>query len=102
MWTEITRSDYERRGGRYASDITDHEWALLVPFMPARKKNCRPRTTAMRDVMDAILYMASTGCQWAMLPNDFPPAFDGATLFLRLEGQRFAAHDEPSPCHGSP
>jgi transposase len=73
MWTEITRSDYERRGGRYASDMTDREWALLVPFMPARKKNGRPRTTAMRDVMDAILYMASTGCQWAMLPNDFPP-----------------------------
>ncbi len=73
MWTEITRSDYERRGGRYASDMTDREWALLVPFMPARKKNGRPRTTAMRDVMDAILYMVSTGCQWAMLPNDFPP-----------------------------
>ena len=53
--------------------MTDREWALLVPFMPARKKNGRPRTTAMRDVMDAILYMASTGCQWAMLPNDFPP-----------------------------
>ncbi len=73
MWTEITRSDYERRGGRYASDMTDREWALLAPFMPARRKNGRPRTTAMRDLMDAILYMASTGCQWAMLPNDFPP-----------------------------
>ena len=74
MWTEITRSDYVRRGGRYASDMTDREWALLAPFMPARKRNGRPRTTAMRDVMDAILYMASTGCQWAMLPNDFPPS----------------------------
>ena len=42
--------------------------------MPARKKNGRPRTTDLRDVMDAILYMASTGCQWAMLPNDFPPS----------------------------
>ena len=73
MWTEITRSDYVRRGGRYASDMTDREWALLAPFMPARKKNGRPRTTDLRDVMDAILYMASTGCQWAMLPNDFPP-----------------------------
>ena len=73
MWTEITRRDYERRGGRYASDMTDREWALLAPFMPARKKNGRPRTTAMRDVMDAILYMASTVCQWAMLPNDLPP-----------------------------
>jgi crotonobetainyl-CoA:carnitine CoA-transferase CaiB-like acyl-CoA transferase len=41
--------------------MTDREWALLVPFMPARKKSGRPRTTALRDVMDAILYMASTG-----------------------------------------
>ncbi len=73
MWTEITRSDYVRRGGRYASDMTDREWALLAPFTPARKKNGRPRTTDLRDVMDAILYMASAGCQWAMLPNDFPP-----------------------------
>ena len=73
MWTEITRRDYDRRGGRYASDMTDREWALLAPFMPARKKNGRPRTTDLRDVMDAIVYMASTGCQWAMLPNDFPP-----------------------------
>ena len=64
MRTEITRSDYERRGGRYASDLSDREWALLTPFMPARKKTRRPRTTEMRDVMDAILYMASTGCQW--------------------------------------
>ena len=53
--------------------MTDREWALLAPFMPTRKTNGRPRTTALRDVMDAILYMASTGCQWAMLPNDFPP-----------------------------
>ena len=69
MGTEITRSDYVRRGGRYASDMTDREWALLAPFMPARKKIGRPRTTDLRDVMDAILYMASTGCQWAMLPG---------------------------------
>jgi len=53
--------------------MTDREWALLAPFMPTRKTNGRRRTTALRDVMDAILYMASTGCQWAMLLNDFPP-----------------------------
>jgi transposase len=53
--------------------MTDEEWALIVPFMPARKRTGRPRTTELRDVMDAILYMAATGCQWAMIPNDFPP-----------------------------
>ena len=53
--------------------MTGREWALLASFVSTRKTNGRPRTTALRDVMDAILYMASTGCQWAMLPNDFPP-----------------------------
>lgn len=62
-----------RHGRRYASDMTDREWALIEPLMPEHKATGRPRTTALRDVMDAILYLASTGCQWAMLPNDFPP-----------------------------
>lgn len=72
-WTKTTRRDYERRGRRYASDTTDREWALIAPFLPAPKRVGRPRTTDLRDVVDAILYMAATGCQWAMLPNDFPP-----------------------------
>ena len=72
-WTETTRREYERRGRRYASDMTDEEWALIAPFMPARKGTGRPRTTALGDVVDAILYMAARGCQWAMIPNDFPP-----------------------------
>jgi transposase len=53
--------------------MTDEAWALIAPFMPARKRTGRPRTTALRDVVDAILYMAATGCQWAMIPNDLPP-----------------------------
>ena len=72
-WNETTRREYSRHGGRYASDLTDREWALVAPFLPARKKIGRPRTTKLRDALDAIFYMASTGCQWAMLPNDFPP-----------------------------
>lgn len=72
-WTETTRREYERHGRRYASDMTDAEWALIAPFMPARKRTGRPRTTALRDVVDALLYMAATGCQWALLPKDFPP-----------------------------
>lgn len=72
-WTEITRRQYERSGGRYASDATDAEWALIEPLMPPRKRVGRPRTTDLRAVFDAILYMAATGCQWRLLPNDFPP-----------------------------
>lgn len=73
MWTKITRPHYERTGRRYASDMTDAEWALIAPLLPAPKRVGRPRTTDLRDVVDAILYMAATGCQWRMLPNDFPP-----------------------------
>ena len=62
-WTEPTRRRYAREGDRYASDLTDAEWAG------------RPRTTDLRDVFDAILYVATTGCQWRLLPEDFPPVF---------------------------
>lgn len=72
-WTEITLPNYDRRGQRYASDSTDVEWALVEPFMPPTSKVGRPRKTDLRTVWDAIQYMAATGCQWAMLPKDFPP-----------------------------
>lgn len=72
-WTELTRRQHARSGNRYASDLTDVEWSLIADFMPPRKATGRPRTTQLRDVFDAILYMATTGCQWRMLPNDFPP-----------------------------
>lgn len=72
-WTEFTRAQHARARGKYASDLTDDEWALIAPLMPPRKATGRPRRTDLRDVLDAILYIATTGCQWRMLPNDFPP-----------------------------
>lgn len=72
-WTEITRLDYRREGLRYASNTTNAEWGLIAPFMPEPNQLGRPRKTQLRAVVDAILYMASTGCQWRALPNDFPP-----------------------------
>jgi hypothetical protein len=72
-WTEITRAQYRRESLRYASDLTDDEWALIEPFMPGANKIGRPRTTDLRAVVEAILYMAATGCQWRQLPKDFPP-----------------------------
>src|SRR6516165_6600012 len=54
MWTEITRRKYEREGQRYASDLTDQEWALIEPHMPAVKRLGRPRETALRSVLEKI------------------------------------------------
>jgi transposase len=73
MWTEITRRKYERAVQRYASNLSDAEWALIEPFMPVRKLLGRPRETDLRAVLDAILYIAPSGCQWRMLPKDYPP-----------------------------
>lgn len=72
-WTEITRPDYERRCPRYASDLTDAEWALIAPLMPAPNRIGRPRKTDLREVVNALLYMASSGGAWRLLPKDFPP-----------------------------
>ena len=83
-WTELTRPHYVRSGGRYASDTTHKEWALIAPFLPAPKRVGRPRTTELRDVFDAILYLATTGCQWRMLPNDFPPVSTVRRYFYDL------------------
>ena len=72
-WTEITRRKYRRDELRYASDMTDAEWAIIAPHLPARFRRGRPRTTALRAVVNAIFYIAQTGCQWRLLPKDFPP-----------------------------
>jgi transposase len=72
-WTEITRRKYRRDGLRYASDTTDAEWAVIEPHMPPPADCGRPRGTSLREVVNAIFYIAQTGCQWRMLPGDFPP-----------------------------
>jgi transposase len=61
-WTEITRPQHQRASQRCASDMTDAEWAIVAPFMPEPSRLGRPRTTDLRDVVDALLYIATTGC----------------------------------------
>lgn len=72
-WTAATRGDYVRPSGTYASDVTDGEWALIAPLLPAARRGGRPRSTCMRRVVNAVFYLLQTGCQWRMLPRDFPP-----------------------------
>jgi len=73
-WDDIARSDHARRSSRYASDLTDREWALIAPFLPSPRPIGRPRTTDLREVVNAVLYIAATGCQWRMVPKDLPPS----------------------------
>lgn len=72
-WNDITRRQYERKSDRYASDLTASEWQLVEPYLPPPSQVGRPRKWPLREIVNAILYIASTGCQWDMLPRDFPP-----------------------------
>jgi transposase len=73
VWTDENRKDYERKGLRYPSDMTDAEWALIAPLIPPEKRHGRRREVVMREVVNAIFYVLSTGCQWRFLPKDLPP-----------------------------
>lgn len=73
VWTETTRRQHARELPRYASDVTDGEWAMIAPALPAASRLGRPRTTRLRDVVDALFYILSTGCQWRAVPREFPP-----------------------------
>lgn len=87
-WTEITRKHYERDCPRYASDMTAEEWALIAPFMPLPNRIGRPRKTDLREVVNALLYIASTGCQWRFLPKEFPPFSTVQKYFYRWRDER--------------
>lgn len=111
-WTEITRANYRRDGRRYASDVEDAEWRVIAPFLPARRRVGRPRTVDLREVVNAILYMLMTGCQWRMLPEHFPPRSTVQGYFyawrdprlwprinralVRLERRRQGRHEDPT------
>ena len=63
----------EQTSPRYPSDLTDQEWAILEPLIPRAKPGGRPRAVDMRELINAILYIGRTGCQWRALPRDFAP-----------------------------
>jgi len=73
MWTAENRGRYDRSHLRYPSDLTDDEWASIEPLIPPAKPGGNKRTIVVRNVVDGIMYILSTGCQWSALPKDFPP-----------------------------
>jgi putative transposase len=59
---------------RYPTDLSDEEWALLEPYLPGPKRRGRPKLHSSRELLDAVFfYVLKTGCQWRMLPREFPP-----------------------------
>jgi len=113
-WTETTREQYRRDGLRYASDTTDQEWKVLAALMPKACRIGRPREVDLRMVVNAVLYILATGCQWRAVPKDFPPRStiqyyfygwrDGRIWYrinrMLVERVRRAAGRKPTPSAG--
>jgi transposase len=82
MWTTKNRRRYDRSELRYPSDLTDGEWAYVEPLIPPAKSGGNKRRIDVREVMNGIMYVLSTGCQWRAIPKDLPAR---STLFDYLD-----------------
>jgi transposase len=72
MWTPENRPRYNRDRLRYPSDVTDAEWSHIAPLIPPGKRGGGKRRVDLREVMNGIMYILSTGCQWRAIPKDLP------------------------------
>jgi transposase len=82
MWTAKNRPQYNRDHLRYPSDVTDEEWALIAALIPPAKRGGGKRRVDMRGVVNGVMYVLSTGCQWRYVPKDFPSR---STLYRYLD-----------------
>ena len=73
MWTSKNRRRYDRSRLRYPSDLTDEEWALVEPLIPPAKRGGNRRHVVVGEVVNGLMYILSTGCQWRAIPKDLPP-----------------------------
>ncbi len=85
MWTVENRARYDRSKLRYPSDLTDEEWALARPEIPRAKRGGNKRTVDVREVMNGLMYVLSTGCQWRAIPKDLPPRSTVNFYFCRWQ-----------------
>src|SRR4028118_1535569 len=80
----------------YATDLTNSQWELIEPLLPAPNRRGRPRTLDRRQIVNAIFYLLRTGCQWRLLPRDMP---SWSTVYVyyrrwRLDGTWFRIHEK--------
>ncbi len=72
MWTSENRARYDRSKLRYPSDLTDGEWAHVGPLIPPARRGGNRRHVDEREVVNGLMYILSTGCQWRAIPRDLP------------------------------
>ena len=88
MWTTENRQQYNRDSLRYPSDLTDDEWAEIGPLIPPAKHGGRKREVVVREVLNGVMYVLSTGCAWRYIPRDLPPRSTVFEYFQRWDHDR--------------
>ena len=88
MWTTENRRRYDRSKLRYPSDLTDEEWSFIKPLIPPAKRGGNKRTVDEREIVNGLMFILSTGCQWAALPKDLPPRSTVNDYFCRWNHDR--------------
>jgi transposase len=73
MWTRENRPKYNRDKRRFPSDVTDEEWSHIEPLIPPAQHGGRKRSVNLREIVNGLLYVLSTGCQWRYILKDLPP-----------------------------
>src|SRR5260221_13836484 len=111
MWTKENRGRYDRSRLRYPSDLTDEEWALARPLIPPAKRGGNRRHVDERAIVDALMYILSTGCQWRGPPQELPPRPTGGEHFdpwgwggtpQALHPSLFGSGRQEAPREGTP
>src|SRR5271155_3289910 len=102
MWTSKNRARYDRSKLRYPSDLTDDEWGLVKPLIAPGKTGGGKRTVIMREVVNGLMYVLSTGCQWRAIPKDLPPGERVPGDLPQIEGALCAAARAVHVEHGVP
>jgi transposase len=92
MWTLKNRCRYDRSRLRYESDLTDEEWAEIARAIPPAKPGGNKRTVNVREVVNGVMYILSTGCQWRALPKDLPPKSTVHDYFERWRDEGTLEH----------
>src|ERR1017187_6961681 len=111
MWTPENRPLYNRDRLRYPSDLTDAEWQLVEPLLPPAKRGGGGARHDMRGVVNGVMYVLSTGCQWRYIPKDLPPrstvngyfclwAYDGT--LEKMHHTLYVKCREQDECEASP
>jgi transposase len=85
MWTTENRARYNREHLRYPRDTTDEEWTEMASLIPPGRRGGRKRTVNVREVLNGLLYVLSTGCQWRAIPKELPPRSTIFDYFARWE-----------------